>query len=68
MECFSGKFRQIVRRLLDSSRPVIAMVALKGGGLSREAKKRTDSRLIEVTRDNRDDLVEHVISRLPDIS
>jgi nucleoside-triphosphatase len=56
MECFSQKFVQIVRHLLDGSRPVLATVALKGGGFIAEVKSRADIQLITVSSKNRNQL------------
>jgi nucleoside-triphosphatase len=56
MECFSARFVQAVERLLDSAIPVIATVALKGGGLIAEVKRRPDTEVIRVAHDNRDRL------------
>ena len=38
MECFSKKFRAATRGLLDSGRPLVATVALRGGGFIAEVK------------------------------
>jgi nucleoside-triphosphatase len=56
MEPYFPEFVDAVRRLLDGSVPVVATVALKGGGLITEAKGRDDVRLIEVMPANRDGL------------
>ena len=56
MECFSASFIKAVERLLDSDAPVVATVALKGGGLIAEVKRRSDTEIIRVARDNRDRL------------
>jgi nucleoside-triphosphatase len=54
MELFCDEFVNTVRRLLDGPVPVVATVAIKGGGLIAEAKGRDDLRLVEVTVGNRD--------------
>jgi nucleoside-triphosphatase len=56
MELLCGEFVDVVRRLLDGPVPVVATVALRGGGLIAEVKARKDVRLIEVTPENRDRL------------
>jgi nucleoside-triphosphatase len=56
MELLCGEFVDVVRRLLDGLVPVVATVALRGGGLIAEVKTRKEVRLIEVTPDNRDGL------------
>lgn len=61
MECFSEKFINLVSVLLDSKRPVIATIALKGGGFIAGVKKREDVRLFELTQANRDLLVDEIV-------
>lgn len=56
MECFSEKFSGIVKDALDSQTPLIATVALKGGGLVSEVKGRDDVLLFDVSSKNRDSL------------
>jgi len=61
MECFSRKFTQLTSELLSSDRRVIATVAMKGTGLIADVKARPDVELIEITRDNRNDLPRHLL-------
>jgi nucleoside-triphosphatase len=63
MECFSGKFQALVRRLLDSDTPMLATIARHGSGLIAEVKRRQDVELTEVTRRNRDALAEEIVTR-----
>lgn len=58
MELFSEKFRRLLKQVLDSSKPVVATIALKGTGPIEEIKHRRDSTLIELTVKNRDSLGE----------
>jgi nucleoside-triphosphatase len=53
MELYCPGFVEAVRRLLDGPVPLLAMVAMKGGGLIAEVKARPDVRLVEVTPANR---------------
>lgn len=53
MECLSPKFKAVVRGVLDSQRPVIASIALRGGGFIAEVKHRSDVKLLEMTAGNR---------------
>ena len=62
MECFSDLFVQRMSFLLDSDNPVVATVALKGGGFIAEVKKRTDAVLWEVTRKNRDEIPARIVA------
>lgn len=64
MECFSRRFVDLVRQLLESMTPVLAGVALKGGGLILEAKEGRDVELISVSARNRDDLAGTLVERL----
>jgi len=64
MECFSRRFVEAMRRLLDASIPVVAAVAMKGGGFIAEARARPDVALFEVTRENRDDLPRRICRML----
>ena len=57
MECYSSKFTQVVGQLLDSPVPVVASVALKGGGFIAEVKQRPDVQLFHLTAQNRELLV-----------
>ncbi len=64
MECFSKVFTALVAELLASDKRVVATVALKGAGLIESVKKRSDSDVIEVTRENRDSLPGEILDRL----
>jgi nucleoside-triphosphatase len=57
MECLSPKFNSYAERALDAPAPLLASIAAKGGGFIDAVKTRSDVRLIEVTEDNREDLV-----------
>jgi nucleoside-triphosphatase len=60
MECFSAEFVEAMGILLDGTTPLVATVALKGGGFIRRVKKRSDADLWEVTRVNRDKMPSRV--------
>ncbi len=69
MECFSRKFREMIKDILDSENMLIATIALKGGGLIEEIKKRNDIKLFEMTLNNRGSLLGEILSyiaRTPD--
>jgi nucleoside-triphosphatase len=57
MECFSDKFRTLIRKILDSDKLLIATISLKGSGLIAEIKKRNDIKLFEMTQSNRDSML-----------
>jgi nucleoside-triphosphatase len=62
MECLSTKFTKLIRTILDSEKLFIATVALKGEGLIAEVKKRSDIELFEITRNNRNDLLQRILN------
>lgn len=64
MECYSRRFVELVRKLLESGSPVLASVAMKDGGLIQEVKRRGDAELITVSAGNRDELVEALVERI----
>ncbi len=64
MECLSLRFRKLITELLNSSRPVVATIALKGGGLIQGIKDRTDCEIFEVKPINRDRLLSDIAARL----
>ncbi len=61
MECLSDRFVHLMRRLLDSDKPVVATIARRGRGFLAEAKQREDTELWMVTVQNRDDLVHRIL-------
>jgi len=60
MECLSDQFKKLLNETLDSEKWVIATVALKGSGLIAEVKERTDIKLFEITKKNRDSLLKEI--------
>lgn len=64
MECLSRRFVEEVKAVLDSSRMVIATIALKGDGFIHQVKQRPDCRVITVTRDNRNELADRLAGEL----
>jgi len=64
MECFSARFRKVLLELLDSKRWVIATIALKGGGIIEEIKRRQDIRLFEINLENRESLVTEILKEI----
>lgn len=60
MECLSGQFTRLVVSLLDAPVPVVATIALHGGGIIDRIKNRADVRLYMVTKANRDSLVDEI--------
>lgn len=56
MECLSKKFVAAMRAVIGPARPVVATVALRGGGFIDEVKRLRGAELWKVTRANRDNL------------
>jgi nucleoside-triphosphatase len=53
MECHCPQFISAMRKLLSEPIPVVATIALRGGGFIAEVKSRPDVRIVEVTQANR---------------
>jgi nucleoside-triphosphatase len=64
MECFSKKFEQIVRALLDSEKMFISTISLKGSGFIAEVKERNDIKLFELSPANRGSLLSEILQEL----
>ncbi|MBN1211371.1 MAG: NTPase [candidate division Zixibacteria bacterium] len=64
MECFSDKFKRLVRDILDSNKFVIATIALKGDGFIAEIKAREDIVVYEISSRNRDSLQSDIIGAI----
>jgi nucleoside-triphosphatase len=62
MECLSNRFTEIVKEILNSEKQLIATIAQKGGGLIADLKKRSDTQLFTLTRENQDVLVDQICS------
>jgi nucleoside-triphosphatase len=64
MECLSTQFTTEMQTLLDSSKLILATIALKGEGFIQQVKQRPDCRLISVTLENRERLIDTVMGEL----
>ena len=64
MECLSRKFKEIIKRILDSEKVVVATIAFKGGGLIGDLKKRGDVKLFETTKVTRDFLLPEILDEV----
>ena len=67
MECLSRKFIQEVEALLDSSKMMIATVALKSGGFPAKVKSRPDCQVVTVSLHNRSTLPRILFPRISTI-
>lgn len=54
--------------MLESSSPVLASVAMKGGGLIQDVKGLSNAELITVSAGNKDGLVEVLVERLAKVN
>lgn len=61
MECFSEKFKTLVKEIFNSKKVVIATIALKGNAFIKEIKERNDTILFELTEANRDNLSKDIL-------
>ena len=64
MECFSAKFCAAVRDLLDSRKPLVATIGLRGGGFIAEVKARKDVELWTVSHSNRNEMPRKIVGWL----
>jgi nucleoside-triphosphatase len=64
MECFSEEFRRRTLAALDSAARVLATVPLRGKAFVERLKARPDVTLLEVSKANRDELVERLVTAL----
>jgi nucleoside-triphosphatase len=64
MECLSRRFTDDVIALLSSPKMLISTIALKGEGFIRQVKDRPDCRLVMVTRENRNSLVNDLVAEV----
>ncbi|MBN1245397.1 NTPase [Candidatus Bathyarchaeota archaeon] len=65
MELFSEKFKEAVRKALESRKPVLAVVHWKAKDrLISEAKRREDSETLTVTQENRDKMPETIAQKV----
>jgi len=64
MECLSPEFERLLLRLLDSDKRLAATIALKGGGIIEQAKRRADVHLLRVTAESRNALPRRIVELL----
>ncbi len=64
MECYSTEFVRRMQELLDSQKPVIATIGRQAGGFMTTVRHRPDVELWEITRSNREELVDRVLTWL----
>jgi nucleoside-triphosphatase len=64
MECLSDRFKNLLKKIFDSEKLVIATIALKGSGLIAEIKERQDIQLLEMTKHNRNSLLLEILKEM----
>lgn len=64
MELMSAKFKEVIWEALDSPVLVIATVGIQQDAFTREVRKRPDTKVLEVTRENREELPETILKVL----
>lgn len=64
MECLSNKFKEIIEKILDSEKIVVATIALKAGGFIGDLKKREDVKLFQMTKVNRNFLLLEILDEV----
>jgi nucleoside-triphosphatase len=64
MECLSERFVGAMRNVLDRGIPIVATVAMRGGGFIAEVKQRPDVVVEELTIQNRDTMANHILAWL----
>lgn len=64
MELYCPQFKSVLRRTLDSSKPVFGTIQLKAESFVDLVKRRKDVKLIEVDLNNRDALPQEIIGLL----
>jgi len=61
MECLSEKFRIFLNAILNSDKPLIATIALKGGGIIQQVKQRPDTTIFVMNSNNRDSILSEIL-------
>jgi len=57
MELFSGKFKGVVLKVLESQKRILGTIHRADIPFLKKIKQRKDVKVIEVTRENRDELL-----------
>ncbi len=64
MELMSEKFKNIVVKAFESSNTVVASIGIQKDLFTEALRKRSDTKIIKVTKENRDSLPETLIKLL----
>jgi len=68
MECHSKMFRELITSLLDSGKPLVATISLRGEGPISQIKRRPDVQILELTAANRESLVLEVANSVRNLT
>lgn len=60
MESISGKFRQLINRILSGPVPMIATISMTAGGWIQSIRQGDNCHLLELTEKNRDELADDI--------
>jgi len=64
MESFSTLFRSFIEKIMGDKIPVIATIAKSGGGWISQIRQRNDVRLLDLTYENREQLLSDFIQKI----
>jgi nucleoside-triphosphatase len=64
MECFSDRFRTLVKKIFDSEKICVATIAVKGDIFIAEIKRRDDVAMYEINEANRDSLSQEIVKEI----
>ncbi|MCK4328845.1 NTPase [candidate division WOR-3 bacterium] len=64
MELYSKRFKEVVTLALNSSSPVLATITRSSIPFVNDVKQRKDVTILEITRNNRDELLGKIITKL----
>jgi nucleoside-triphosphatase len=64
MECFSARFIDALRGVLNRATPVVSTIAISGGGFIAEVKRRPDAEVLQVKHRNREELPQQLAERV----
>lgn len=67
MELFSQKFKELVIKALDSPYPLLGVIKDYGNGFIQKIKSRPDVRLFTLTIENRNSLLQEILSIFKDL-
>ena len=64
MECLSDRFKNLLKKIFNSGKLLIATIPLKGSSLMAEIKEREDVKLFELTHRNKEVLFSEILKEI----